>query len=173
MKSLPAFLLLYGCLLLCSVTAGDYEEAPFHYWTRQARDPVSRLREDLQTGAIRFPTSGGSAILRAVLDYFGISPATQVLVYSKTSAQNPLISPQRPRAIYFSDNLYLGWVQAAALKSCRSIPILGRFATTWMSLEQTLRIRRSSPGRSPAWIATCARPPATFRAVWCAPSFPA
>jgi hypothetical protein len=34
-----------------------------------------------------------------------------MLVFSKTSFQLRKISPQRPRAIYFNDNVYVGWVQ--------------------------------------------------------------
>lgn len=34
-----------------------------------------------------------------------------MLVFSKTSLQRERISPARPRAIYFSDDAYVGWVQ--------------------------------------------------------------
>jgi len=40
-----------------------------------------------------------------------ISPKTQTLVYSKTSLQIARIRPRTPRAIYFNDDLYVGYCQ--------------------------------------------------------------
>jgi hypothetical protein len=48
--------------------------------------------------------------LRAVLEVAGVPEASQVLVFSKTSLQLKLISPSNPRAIYFNDNCYIGYV---------------------------------------------------------------
>ena len=43
-----------------------------------------------------------------------IPVSTQTLVYSKTSFQPSLISPRTPRALYFSDDAYIGWVQGGS-----------------------------------------------------------
>ena len=51
------------------------------------------------------------AVLLEVLEFLGIPVESQMLVFSKTSHQNPLISPATPRAIYFNDEVYLGWVR--------------------------------------------------------------
>jgi hypothetical protein len=40
-----------------------------------------------------------------------VSPATQTLVFSKTSFQRDKISPRAPRALYFNDDIYLGFCQ--------------------------------------------------------------
>lgn len=129
MKILCSLLVLFflglGGGIPLSLPAADFEEAPFHYWTAEPKGPVARLQEDLRSGAVRFPQGGGRAALDFLLNYFGVSPATQVLVYSKTSAQNALISPATPRAIYFSDSLYLGWVQGGGIEILSFDPHLG------------------------------------------------
>lgn len=45
-----------------------------------------------------------------MLDALGIPHSSQTLVFSKTSAQFRLISPTNPRALYFNDEVYVGWV---------------------------------------------------------------
>lgn len=122
---LPALLLALFLIGSSSLATEDYEGTPFHYWTAPPRDPVSRLQADLRSGAFRLPHESGPEALRALLDYFGISPASQVLVFSKTSAQNARISPAHPRAIYFSDDLYLGWVQDGGMEILSFDPHLG------------------------------------------------
>jgi hypothetical protein len=54
------------------------------------------------------PTHG---YLKSVLDRLGIPESSQTLVFSKTSFQFRKISPQAPRALYFNDDVYVGWVQ--------------------------------------------------------------
>ncbi len=49
--------------------------------------------------------------LPIVLQILDISPDSQTLVFSKTSFQQHRISPRRPRAIYFNDTTYVGWVR--------------------------------------------------------------
>ena len=48
--------------------------------------------------------------LPSLLDELQIPRSSQLLVFSKTSAQFRWISPRNPRAIYFNDNTYVGWV---------------------------------------------------------------
>ena len=46
-----------------------------------------------------------------MLQSLGVPRESQGLVFSKTSFQARRISPRSPRAIYFNDDLYIGWVQ--------------------------------------------------------------
>lgn len=64
-------------------------------------------------------------ILSELLKRWEIPIETQILVYSKTSAQNPHISPETPRAIYYSDDVYLGWVQDGEIEVASFDPKLG------------------------------------------------
>ena len=49
--------------------------------------------------------------LPGILQYFDIKPDTQALVFSQTSFQASKISPRNPRAIYFNDEVAVGWVR--------------------------------------------------------------
>ena len=59
------------------------------------------------------------------LDLMEVPRESQVLVFSKTSAQNSRISPRTPRAIYFSDDAYIGWVQGGHFEVATMDPKLG------------------------------------------------
>jgi hypothetical protein len=49
--------------------------------------------------------------LPSLLAAFGINPDSQMLVFSKTSFQASKIGPRNPRAIYFNDEVAVGWVR--------------------------------------------------------------
>jgi hypothetical protein len=49
--------------------------------------------------------------LSSLLEHLGISTDTQALVFSQTSFQASKISPRNPRAIYFNDEVAVGWVR--------------------------------------------------------------
>jgi hypothetical protein len=51
--------------------------------------------------------------LPSLLDRLHISPDSQLLVFSKTSFQAAKISPRNPRAIYFNDDVAVGWVRGS------------------------------------------------------------
>lgn len=64
--------------------------------------------------------------LPATLAQLGIDPDSQTLVFSKTSFQPRRITPERPRAIYFNDSTYVGWVQDSDLiELCAADPLVG------------------------------------------------
>ena len=49
--------------------------------------------------------------LAAVLGALRVPVSSQTLVFSKTSFQYPNISPEKPRALYYNDDVYVGQVQ--------------------------------------------------------------
>jgi hypothetical protein len=78
---------------------------------KTSHDPVARLWQRLETGQAHLPSGDPKLFLAALLRELEIPVASQVLVFSKTSLQNSLISPATPRAIYFSEEAYAGWCQ--------------------------------------------------------------
>jgi len=58
-------------------------------------------------------TKPGAGDLPDLLERFGISSDSQLLVFSKTSFQADRISPRNPRAIYFNDDVAVGWVRGS------------------------------------------------------------
>ena len=63
--------------------------------------------------------------LNWLLNKLYISKHSQLLVYSTTSLQLSRISPYNPRAIYFSDDLYLGYVPGGQIEVIGIDPQLG------------------------------------------------
>src|SRR5262249_11361289 len=103
-----------------------YEREPIRYLTAPATDPVARLKQRLQRGEASLAYDSRHGYLPAVLKALEIPVSSQVLVFSKTSFQRTLISPAAPRAIYFNDDVYVGFVQAGdVLEFSAADPDLG------------------------------------------------
>jgi hypothetical protein len=64
-------------------------------------------------------------VVRTVLAALGVPEASQMLVFSKTSFQKDRISPGRPRAVYFSDEVYVGWCPGGLVEVAAIDPVLG------------------------------------------------
>ena len=76
-----------------------------------AGDPIARVQRLLDRGAVELTFDARWGYLPSLLETLNIPTSSQVLVFSKTSAQFRRISPRAPRAIYFNDDVYVGWVQ--------------------------------------------------------------
>ncbi len=75
-----------------------------------ASDPVAQLDARLARGEATLAFHPRWGYLPSLLDELSVPRSSQLLVFSKTSAQFRLISPRAPRAIYFNDDTYVGWV---------------------------------------------------------------
>ncbi|MDZ4781453.1 MAG: hypothetical protein SGJ19_14475 [Planctomycetia bacterium] len=93
----------------------DFEGAPINYATAPTDQPVSQLIERLSRDGASLKREGRQGILKALLEAWEIPVSSQVLVFTKTSFQSERISPKTPRALYFSDDVYVGWVQGSQL----------------------------------------------------------
>lgn len=89
----------------------DFEREPINYGKSPANDPVTDLQDAIDSGQATLEFNDRNGYLSALLESLDIDPTSQVLVKSKTSFQLRRISPQRPRALYFNDESYVGWVQ--------------------------------------------------------------
>lgn len=126
---------LVGCVLVAgwlvglSATAArgqvELERPPINYVKSTPDDAVARLQKRLQAGEVRLEFDRRFGYLPAVLEQLGVARSSQVLVFSKTSLQVKYISPRSPRAIYFSDDAYVGWVQGGHLELSAVDPRLG------------------------------------------------
>jgi len=96
-------------------------------YAQQAGDPVARLEKRMESGQAKLDfAANGSGYLASVLHEFGINTDSQVLVFSKTSIQLSHISPRTPRAIYFNDEVAVGYVQNGDVLELTSLdPKLG------------------------------------------------
>jgi hypothetical protein len=100
---------------------------PAIHYDQPSDDPIARLEKRLEGGSIQLDFApGGWGYLPAVLQQLGISIDSQVLVFSKTSIQLPRISPRTPRAIYFNDEVAVGYIQNGEVLELTSLdPKLG------------------------------------------------
>ncbi len=81
-----------------------------------SNDPVAGMWRRWQSGQSGPDTRDEKAFVASVLKELGVAQQSQMLVFSKTSLQNPLITPQTPRAIYFSEDVYCGWAQGGMME---------------------------------------------------------
>lgn len=105
-------------------TTPDYELPPINYSAATPRDAITRLQERLNSGVLVLEREE-RALLRGLLDALHIPEESQLLVFSKTSLQRSLIHPERPRALYYSDDAYVGWVPGGLIEIVTIDPILG------------------------------------------------
>ncbi len=82
----------------------DYSGTPRH-------NDVARLLARIKSGRVKLRYTEPRGYLDSLLEALGIDPDSQVMVFSKTSLQTDLISPQTPRAIYFNDDTYVAWIE--------------------------------------------------------------
>ena len=86
-----------------------FEKKPVDYFDAQVDDRVTQLEKKLASGEVTLEFTEKHGYLESLLKEFDISTTSQALVFSKTSLQSTKISPQTPRAIYFNDDVYVGW----------------------------------------------------------------
>ncbi|TWT67190.1 GAT domain-containing protein [Allorhodopirellula solitaria] len=115
----PFHLLAFSVVGLLSVSLvpqvpaqmNSYERAPINYLHAEVHDPVAELAGELKSGAEELAYDSEFGYLQSVLQKLDIPVSSQTLVFSKTSLQISRISPRRPRALYFNDDVYVGYCQ--------------------------------------------------------------
>jgi hypothetical protein len=91
--------------------ADELDREPIRYRAAPADNVAARLQQRLDQGRARLTFDGGQGYLRSLLRELGVPASSQVLVFSKTSLQRERIDPHTPRALYFSDDVYVGYCQ--------------------------------------------------------------
>lgn len=94
----------------------NYEEAPISYSLAVPENVISKLQTRLDAGEQKLQFENTRGYLKSLLDTLEISPSSQVLSFSRTSLQDDKISPKTPRAIYFNDEVHLGFVQGGLIE---------------------------------------------------------
>ena len=88
------------------------DDPAIQYGVRPADDPVARLQRRLEAGQAKLEVaSNGLGYLPSVLKLLDVNPDSQSLVFSKTSTQVEHIGPRTPRALYFNDDVMVGFVR--------------------------------------------------------------
>jgi len=127
------------------VAADDaYERPPISYSTAAAANRVTRLQARLDSGELSLKHAAPWGYLGDVLKALEVPVDSQTLVFSKTSLQLARISPRTPRAIYFNDDIYIGYCQNGDVLEVSAVdPALGTvFYTLDQDPEQPVRFER-------------------------------
>jgi hypothetical protein len=137
-----------------------------------ADDPIARLGRRIERGETTLEFQPRTGYLRSLLDRLDVRVDSQVLVFSKTSFQQQLISPQAPRAVFFNDQVAVGSVQKGDVYELVGIdPQQGLNFYTLSAMETatpTFRRRGTecafchAPGNGgiPGWVVTSVLPDA-------------
>jgi hypothetical protein len=91
------------------------EHAAIRYSSAPVQDSVAGLNEKLASGAASLSFDSSFGYLKSVLHALSIPIESQLMVFSKTSLQSILISPDNPRAIFFNDSVSVAWVRGSPL----------------------------------------------------------
>jgi hypothetical protein len=70
---------------------------------------VAALQQRLDAGTAQLDFEQEQGYLRSLLRALDVPESSQMLVFSKTSLQREKISPQAPRALYFNDDVMVGF----------------------------------------------------------------
>lgn len=104
----------------------EWDNPPIRYSASRPTDPVAQLQARIDRGEARLKYDPARGYLPAVLQELRVPVSSQMLVFTKTSFQRDRISPRSPRALYFNDQSYVGWVQGGpVLELATADPQLG------------------------------------------------
>jgi hypothetical protein len=84
-------------------------------------DAIAHLQQKIDSGELKLNFDPDWGYLPSVLKALHIPASSQSLVYSKTSFQLDKIAPWSPRAIYFNDDVYVGWVSHGTVVEVASV----------------------------------------------------
>ena len=111
-----------------------FDEETIAYGKTADDGAVARLQKRIDGGEVSLKPDARFGYLLPVLKALGVPRASQMLVFSKTSFQRDRIGPSTPRALYYNDGVYIGYVAGAPLLEVASVdPKLG---AVFYTLEQ-------------------------------------
>jgi hypothetical protein len=114
--------------------ADELEQPPISYSQSTPDNCVSQLQTRLDRGELQLAHEEGLGYLRPLLAALHVPVESQMLVFSKTSLQRDRISPRSPRAIYFNDEVYVGYCRSGEVLEISAVdPQLG---AVFYTLEQ-------------------------------------
>lgn len=92
-----------------------FDEGTQNYNKAQPQDAIADLQKQIEEHKSVLKFSPEHGYLDSLLAKLEIPKSSQVLVFSKTSFQRERISPKTPRALYFNDDVYLGFIPGAPI----------------------------------------------------------
>ena len=129
LMTLRFFFALSGIAFAGSVPAEptyrDFDLPPHNYHQAVLKDRFTRLKSDLESRRLPLDHSSEKAFVISLLKVLDIPATSQMLVFSTTSLQLRFITPSNPRALYFNDDLHLGYIPGGKIEIVSMDPELG------------------------------------------------
>ena len=139
----------------------DLDAAPHRYYARESKDRFARLQKEIDAGRVVLDRSGEKAFLSSLLKALEIPASSQMLVFSTTSLQLSLITPSNPRALYFNEDTYLGFIPNGRIEIVSIDPELGgvfyildipKSATAGLNIERSRRCMNCHSGSETGYV---------------------
>lgn len=127
---------IFGLLLSggSALAADGFDLAPIEYSTSTPANSISEFQTRIDSKQASLKFEEGTGYLKSVLEELDIPISSQVLVFSQTSLQRHCISPETPRAIYFNDDVYIGFCQRGEVLEISTAD--SRLGTVFYTLNQ-------------------------------------
>ncbi len=123
-RLLPALMTL--TVTLHAQTWNDFETPPHNYWSVPPQDPATVLQKRMEKKEVTLAAdSDPKTFLRAYLKELNVPVSSQVLVFSKSSLQRTFVNGRNPRAMYFNEDTYVGWMPGGLIEVTGIDPVLG------------------------------------------------
>lgn len=104
----------------------EIERPPIQYSQSTPNNCVSSLQARLAAGELSLEYDENVGYLAALLKALDVPIESQMFVFSKTSLQRNRISPRSPRALYFNDEVYVGYCRSGDVLEISAVdPQLG------------------------------------------------
>jgi len=103
-----------------------YEDPPISYSAQKPNDRVAKLQAQIASGEVKLKWDDQFGWLPSLLDALKVPRSSQMLVFSQTSLQRHAINPRNPRAIYYDEDVYVGYIPNAPMMEVSAVdPNLG------------------------------------------------
>ena len=111
----------------------DLDHGGIRYGQEKSHGRVARLVEAVESGTRRLEWDGRFGWMPSLLQALEVSTNSQMLVFSKTSLQREHIHPHNPRAIYFNEDTYVGYIPGAPVMELSEVD--GRLGGVFYTLD--------------------------------------
>ena len=116
-----------------------YDDEVIGYSAGTPNDRIAKLQAQIASGEVKLKWDEKFGYLPAVLDQLQIPKSSQMLVFSRTSLQRRSINPRNARAIFYSDDVYVGYIPDAPMMEISTAdPKLGG---VFYSLDQVPQVK--------------------------------
>ncbi|MBY0459044.1 MAG: hypothetical protein K2V38_17040, partial [Gemmataceae bacterium] len=110
------------------------DRPPINYKTARAENVVTALQKRITDKQTKLTFVDDLGYLPSLLKELDVPASSQVLVFSKTSFQRERITPKTPRAIYFNDDVYVGFCLRGDVLELSAVDT--KLGTSFYTLDQ-------------------------------------